>query len=82
MTAHIRGRIKVAGISAGVRKYESCGCVWVQVYAKINKGEHFSDEEQKKIKLIAKSNGLTWPQGLEIDIDSPFGDQVDFLYNF
>jgi hypothetical protein len=29
----------------------------------------FTEEEQREIRLIAKVNGLTHAQGLEIDID-------------
>lgn len=80
MTKHIRSRIKKAGISAGVRGYKSCGCNWIQVYAKINKGEHFTEEEQVKIKEIAKINGLSLSCGLEIEVNVPCGDQVDFVF--
>lgn len=68
LTAHIRNRIKVAGIKARVCMQESCGNKVIVVYGtayEIN----FTEEEQRTIRLIAKTNRLTWVRGMEIDIE-------------
>jgi hypothetical protein len=64
--AHIRHRVKVAGIKARVRVAPGGGSV--QVLATSPEAV-FDDAEQREIRLIAKVNGFTWVRGLEIDID-------------
>lgn len=68
MTAHIRKRIKVAGIKANVRMQNSCGSKIIQVNT-IEYGVEFSDEDQRTIRQIAKTNRLTWVRGLDIDVN-------------
>ena len=64
--AHIRNRIKHAGIPARVRVAPGGGVVQVIAPAF---DVVFSDEDQREIRLIAKCNGFTWVRGLEIDIE-------------
>ena len=68
MTAHLRTRVKVAGIKASVAKYTSCGVNFVRVSVPTYDAR-FSEEEQRKIHLIAQSNGMTLSRGLPIIID-------------
>ena len=65
-TKHIRGRIKAAGIKAKVCIAPGGGVLQVNtpVY-----GVDFSEDAQRQIRLIAKCNGLSWVQGMEIDIE-------------
>jgi hypothetical protein len=64
--AHIRSRIKHAGIKARVRVAPGGGSIQVNApsYEAV-----FSDEEQRKIRLIAKVNGFTWVRGMEIVLE-------------
>ena len=64
--AHIRKRIKHAGIKARVRVAPGGGVVQVIAPAF---SVVFSEEAQREIRLIAKCNGFTWARGLEINID-------------
>ena len=64
----IRSRIKIAGIKASVRMITPTGCQVIQVSVPAYDIE-FNADEQRRIRLIAKVNGLTWVQGMEIDID-------------
>jgi hypothetical protein len=66
MTAHIRGRVKQAGIKARVRMAPGGGPI--QVFA-IAYGVEFTEEEQRTIRIIAKTNRLTLVRGSEIIID-------------
>jgi hypothetical protein len=66
IAAHIRGRIKAAGIKARVRIAPGGGSLQVFVPTF---GATFTEEEQRTIRLIAKINRLTWVRGLEIDIE-------------
>jgi hypothetical protein len=68
MTAHIRNRIKIAGIKASVSKYTSCGVGFVRV-AVSAADVVFSNDEQRKINIIAQANGMTLVRGLPIIID-------------
>ncbi len=74
MTAHIRTRIKKAGIKASVSKYTSCGVNWVRVAVCTHDGE-FTPLEQAAIKIIAQSNKLTLAQGLPIIIENSTNPQ-------
>lgn len=71
MTKHVRNRLKVAGIKASVTMSKSCGVQWIKVDP-ISYGIEFTKEEQSKIVLIAKVNGLTLSRGMEI-IDNGTG---------
>lgn len=66
VTAHIRNRVKHAGIKARVRVAPGGGSI--QVFAPAY-GVEFSEAEQREIRLIAKCNRLTWVRGMEIDIE-------------
>jgi hypothetical protein len=68
ITAHIRNRIKIAGVKASVSKYTSCGVSFVRV-AVPAADVVFSNEEQRKINIIAQVNGMTLSRGLPIIID-------------
>jgi hypothetical protein len=66
MTAHLRNRIKVAGLrNARVRMAPGTAGV-VQVFPAGNADARFSDEEQVAIAHIARCNGLTGVRGLPI----------------
>lgn len=67
-TQQIRNRIKVAGIKASVRMITPTGCQVIQVSAP-SYGVEFTANEQRRIRMIAKVNGCTWVQGMEIDIN-------------
>ena len=64
--AHIRRRVKAAGIAARVRIAPGGGVL--QVIAPAYDVE-FAPAEQREIRLIAKCNGLALVRGLEIDIE-------------
>ena len=64
--AHIRSRIKAAGIKARVRVAPGGG--QVQVFG-VTADSQFSSDEQRQIRLIAKCNRFTWARGIEIDIE-------------
>jgi len=74
VTAHVRRRIAVAGITASVRKYTSCGVNWVHV-STTKPDAIFTPCEQNAIKIIAQANGLTGGRGLEIRFDSSTNPQ-------
>jgi hypothetical protein len=65
MTAHIRNRIKVAGIKAKVKMQDGY-TISVDVPAY---GIEFTEEDQRTIRHIADCNRLTWVRGLKIDVD-------------
>jgi uncharacterized protein YxjI len=64
MTAHIRKRIKVAGIKAKVSMKGNTISINVPTYE-----SEFSIDEQKQIKHIAICNKLTSINSFPIDID-------------
>ena len=67
MTKHIRNRIKVAGIKAGVRKFDQGSTkANIQVYTRSVEQE-FTSDEIEQIARIAQVNGLTLVRGGEID---------------
>jgi hypothetical protein len=68
MTAHIRTRIKANGIKASVSKYTSCGVNFIRVSVPAFDAE-FTQDEQRKIHTVCKSNGMTLSRGMEIIID-------------
>lgn len=76
MTAHIRNRIKAAGIKARV-KMQSEGVVAVDVPAF---NVIFSDDEQRKIRLIAQVNRLTWVRSMPININQMTNPQEFKFY--
>ena len=67
MAAHIRNRIKAAGIKANVRVAPGRGAV-VQVNAPAY-GVDFTEDQQREIRHIAVCNRLTWACGQPIDVD-------------
>lgn len=80
MTAHIRNRIKVAGIKAKVKMQEFCGYQVVAIDVPAYEIE-FTAEEQRAIRHIAKCNGLTLSQGMEINVDLQ-ANPKDFKFYF
>lgn len=68
MTAHIRNRIKSAGIPANVRMLNYCGVKAIEVSGKTYE-TLFTEEQCKTIAIIAKSNNLTGALNSVIDID-------------
>jgi hypothetical protein len=71
MAKHIRNRIKIAGIKARVWMQPNTFGDNVISVATTEYNVEFTNEEQKTIRQIAKSNDLTWVRGLEIDVDLP-----------
>jgi len=67
LTAHIRNRIKAAGISAKCKMQNYCGNMVIAIDVPKYEAE-FSAEEQREILLIAKCNKLTFVRGIEIDL--------------
>lgn len=65
---HIRKRIKREKINAHCSKYESCGYLWVKISGATPE-QRFTETEQKTLRTIAKTNGLTRAQGMEIDLE-------------
>jgi len=74
LTAHIRNRIKVAGIAAHCRKYTSCGYDWIRVSVTAH-DKNFTADEQLRIKMIAQVNKLTMAQGLPINMENATNPQ-------
>ena len=68
MTAHVRNRIKAAGIQARVKMVESCGVRWVYVDGATYEAR-FNEVQQREIKIIAQVNGLRFARGMAIDLD-------------
>ena len=66
LAAHIRSRIKAAGIKARVCVAQGGG--FVQVFAPAC-DVTFTEDEQREIRIIGKVNGCTWVQGMEICIE-------------
>ena len=77
LAAHIRRRVKAAGIAARVRIAPGGGVL--QVIAPAYDVE-FAPAEQREIRLIAKCNGLAWVRGLEIDIEQMTGPRSFNFY--
>lgn len=79
LTAHIRKRIKVAGIKALCEMQVSCGHKVIAI--SVPKYDvSFTDDEQRKIRHIAKCNRLTWVRGMEIDIEQMTDPQAFKFY--
>ena len=69
MTAHIRYRVKVAGVKAKVKMAEpQIGDRQIRVACPAY-DRPFTDDEQRQIRFIAKVNGLTRARGSEIDVE-------------
>lgn len=69
MTQHIRNRIKAAGIKARCKMQDGCsGNRVIYVFAPAY-GVEFSEADQRTVRLIAKTNRLTWVQGMEINLE-------------
>lgn len=68
MTAHIRSRIKAAGIKAKVRMINSCGHEYIQVNTPTFESR-FNEDEQRSVRLIAIVNKLTLVRGLPIVLE-------------
>lgn len=64
LTAHIRNRLKAAGVQAKC-KMNGSGVITVAAPAY---NAQFTDEQQYQIKLIAISNRLTFARGHEINL--------------
>ena len=79
LTAHLRKRIKIAGIKARVDMMETCGCKAIRVFVTAPELE-FNESEQREIRHIAKCNGLSWVRGMEIDVDQMTNPQSFHFY--
>ena len=70
MTAHIRKRLRAAGIKAHVRKQSDGGGPLIRIeVADRDPDVRFTDEEQREILIIVSANGLTGARGSAIDIN-------------
>ena len=77
LTAHLRKRIKVAGIKARVDMMKTCGCEAIRVFVPAFEVT-FTEAEQREIAHIAKVNGLTYANGLEIQVDTAHPQSFHF----
>lgn len=68
-TAHIRGRIKQAGIKARCKGIVSCGSEVIVISSMHPTEVAFTEDEQRVLRRLAKVNGLTWVRGMEIDVE-------------
>lgn len=68
MTTNIRRRLKAEGVKARVDMTEACGVKYIRVFVPKPDGL-FTEEEQRKIRFIAKLNRLTRARGSEIDVE-------------
>lgn len=64
MTAHLRKRIKQAGIKARIDMMGATIRVFPPTY-----GIEFTDDQQRAIRQLAVSNRLTWVRNLPIDVE-------------
>lgn len=80
MTAHLRKRIKHEGIKARVYMQEYCGCYVIAIDPPVFEVE-FSEDEQRKIRTMAVTNGLTLVQGMPINIEQ-MTDYKGFRFYF
>jgi len=81
MTAHIRNRIKAAGIKAKCKMSEYCGCKVITV-AVPSFNARFTPDQIREFCMAAKANGLTFSQGLEIDPDQEAQLTEKMQWNF
>lgn len=65
MTAHLRSRIKAAGVKARVRFWPNGQ---IQVFAPAY-GVQFTEEEQRAVRHIAVCNRLTWIRAQPISVE-------------
>ena len=79
LTATVRKNIKAAGVKARCRKMFICGCEIIQVYT-VKHGMEFTHDDQRKIKLIATSHGLTGVRGIKIDVERMTDPQLFEFY--
>lgn len=79
MTKHIRNRIKRAGVKANVRMQKGLGNDRIIQINTIEYGLEFTQEEQRTIRQIAKTNRLTHVMGVEIVVEQ---DTNPFDFNF
>lgn len=80
MSKHIRQRIAKSGIAARVWTRVVCGERWVQVLPSAFDVD-FTADECKTIKTIAKVNGLTHVQGVEVDENLYTCREMVFVYH-
>jgi len=78
-TAHMRNRIKVAGIKAHVRGQVICGDERVYV-SSVAYDIAFTEDEQRTIRSIAVANGCTLVQGMPIVIEQMTNPHDFFFY--
>ena len=81
ITAHIRKRLKAAGIKAKCKMVSFCGCDTVQVaVAKFD--ARFTSEEIREFVTAAKVNGMTGSRGMELDIEHEASLTDKIQWNF
>jgi hypothetical protein len=77
-TAHVRGRLKAAGIKARCKLVVSCGSESISV-SPIGPDDRFSTEEQETICRIGIASHLTFVRGLPIDpTQGTYGHGMEF----
>lgn len=79
LTAHLRDRIKKAGIKACCSLQTYCGEQVIRVSVPKYDAQ-FTEDEQRTIRTIAQVNGLTFARGSAIDLDRMTNSQEFVFY--
>lgn len=82
MAKHLRHLIKREGVKARVIMKNACGEDYITVCVPAC-GVEFTEEEQRKIRFVAKCNKLTKIKGEEIDVERMTDPmQMDFYIGY
>lgn len=81
ITAHIRKRLKAAGIKAKCKMVSFCGCDTVQV-AVPSFESRFTSNQIREFVTAAKVNGLTGSRGMELDVEHESSLTGKIQWNF
>ena len=81
ITAHIRKRLKAAGIKAKCKMVSFCGCKTVQVAVPTYESR-FTSEQIREFVTAAKVNGMTASRGMELDIEHEAALTGKIQWNF
>jgi ATP-dependent Zn protease len=81
VTAHIRKRLKAAGIKAKCKMVSYCGRDTVQVAVPTFESR-FTSEQIREFVTAAKVNGMTGCRGMELDIEHEAGLTGKIQWNF
>ena len=81
IAAHIRKRLKAAGIKAKCKMVSYCGCNTVQV-AVPEFEARFTSKQICEFVTAAKVNGMTGSRGMELDIEHEASLTEKIQWNF